>query len=588
MKKNLIKVLTFIFVLVFALILLPNTSAEESVTNEKVNKLFEEYYHDSVYTKNTVINLTSTAQEELIQHFHAQANQLVRTTYYSGDALWMSRGAEGEGVKYSYYGTHYTNGVADGVTNGVATTPLVAPENTSVVLKGEGKESMEAYYTTLYDLMNSNANWNVEGNVYSSTDLTMLKYFLDFTAPCLLDSVISSNYFAFSKVTVEEINNELVLKLWVSSLNYGAIVNGVENAENVLSQAVISAHNYSDWQQVKAPTLCEEGLKVRTCSCGDEIKEVLSAKADFRNDFSLESNNGNWQYGKVEYFWGESESFNFTPLTEKTGDAWVADGVEVKAGWINVNSMMGISYTATEGINISSVLEFFGATDKTALSVRIGIKNNEGVLYGNPTFDRLDVNQTKVVKTYYLNAGDTIYFIFGNENWEDGAYPNGQLDIKLTPAIEYRKEFNTEVSNGVWKYGSVDYNWGANDFTVIPAVNKNGGNDGWVAEGLEIKADWMFCGNLTAIGYTATEELYGKVVVRFNGELASTQVSLRTAVKNSEGVLYYSPTFNKIEHTGVLEFECHLNPGDTFYCIFGNEANFDEAKGHVEILIYNK
>ena len=240
MKKNLIKVLTFIFVLVFALILLPNTSAEESVTNEKVNKLFEEYYHDSVYTKNTVINLTSTAQEELIQHFHAQANQLVRTTYYSGDALWMSRGAEGEGVKYSYYGTHYTNGVADGVTNGVATTPLVAPENTSVVLKGEGKESMEAYYTTLYDLMNSNANWNVEGNVYSSTDLTMLKYFLDFTAPCLLDSVISSNYFAFSKVTVEEINNELVLKLWVAADTSGFIANAVDGEANVLSTAVIT------------------------------------------------------------------------------------------------------------------------------------------------------------------------------------------------------------------------------------------------------------------------------------------------------------------------------------------------------------
>lgn len=216
----------------------PDTPVVPEPTNEveKVNKLFTEYYNEGTYVKNTSIYLNATAVEELATHFHVE-NHLVRTTYYTPEALWMSQGAEGEGVKYSYYGSAANNG---GVTYGVAENALEAPETTNVVLSGAGKESMEAYYTTLADLKSNTAVWVADGNGYATTDATVLAWFLDFTAPCLYGSVITSNYFSYAKATVEEENDELVLKLWVTSENWSAIANGVEGSDNVLSTAVIS------------------------------------------------------------------------------------------------------------------------------------------------------------------------------------------------------------------------------------------------------------------------------------------------------------------------------------------------------------
>ena len=431
MKKNILKITAFLLVAAASLAVLfsSKASAEENVENNNVKSLFEEYYHDGVYTKDTLINLTETAQSELITHFHAQANALVRTTYYSGDALWMSRGAEDNGVKYSYYGTHYTDGVADGVTNATANTPLVTPENPSVVLKGEGRESMENYYTTLFDFINCDAEWVVDGNGYSTTDAKVLKYYLDFTAPCLYDTVLTNNYFSYAKATVEEVNNELVMKLWVTTENYGAINGGVENANNVLSQATIKSHHYSDWYVEKNPTIKEEGLKVKSCSCGDRITQVVAAGVNFTRDFNLDSANGNWKYGSIEYHWVGSETFDFTPLTDRTGDAWVAEGIEIKADWINVNKMMAVAYTVTEDVNADAFIKFVGGTEATRLSLRIGIKNSEGVLYSNPEFNGMETNVLELNKTYDFKAGDVIYFIFGNEVWADGVYTSGNLQI---------------------------------------------------------------------------------------------------------------------------------------------------------------
>ena len=210
----------------------------------KVKGLFTTYYGEGTYTKDTTINLTSKAQTELITHFHANANALVRSTYYTKDALWMSQDAEGKDVKYSYYGTAANNG---GVTYGVADSPKAAPEKVSTVLSGVGKESMEAYYTTLFDLKeNTTATWKLDGNGYATSDATMLQFFLDFTAPCLYNTVATSNYFVFDKATVEEVNGTLVLKLWVSGSNYGAINGGKQGVANVLSSAVISDREYDD------------------------------------------------------------------------------------------------------------------------------------------------------------------------------------------------------------------------------------------------------------------------------------------------------------------------------------------------------
>lgn len=229
------KLLTFILVLVslFTVVAVANTKEVEAASaSDDVKALFGEYYNNGTYTKKTTINLTEEAVVDLAQHFHVE-NHLVRTTYYTPEALWMSQGAEGEGVKYSYYGSAADNG---GVTYGVATTPNVAPEKVSVVLKGEGKESMEAYYTTLADLKDNTAAWTVDGNGFSTTDSTVLSWFLDFTAPCLYGSVFETHFFTYTKAYVEEQGVNLVLRLYVTQENgEGA----VSNNDNILSEAII-------------------------------------------------------------------------------------------------------------------------------------------------------------------------------------------------------------------------------------------------------------------------------------------------------------------------------------------------------------
>lgn len=195
----------------------------ETNYNKEVNQLFNKYYDNGIYVKDTIINLTDAAKDDLINYFHASVNILERTTYYSNDELWMSRG---DG-KYSYYGTN-----SSGLTNATAITPYETPSNLKVVITGT---TMLDYYTTLEKIKTNDAVWKKEGNVYYTTDPVVLKYYLDFTAPCLLEDIFNSNYFIYEKATLEEVNNTLVLKLVINSEMH----NAVTSSENVLSQATI-------------------------------------------------------------------------------------------------------------------------------------------------------------------------------------------------------------------------------------------------------------------------------------------------------------------------------------------------------------
>ena len=163
---------------------------------------------------------------------------------------------------------------------------------------------------------------------------------------------------------------------------------------------------------------------------------TVNVIADYKTDFDL-SNEGVWQYGSIDYSWGNSETFEFTNLTEmnENEDGLIADGIEVKAGWINAGSMMAISYTATAKMNIKAIVNFVGGTSETRLSLRVGVKNSEGNLYSNPNFYGMNSVTLLETLTFELNEGDTIYFIFGNENWStEGAYPNGELSIGIFQA----------------------------------------------------------------------------------------------------------------------------------------------------------
>ena len=60
-------VLSFIFVILNSFVFADNTNEQNDV-----NELFEKYYHDGVYTKETSINLNDEALVEAIKYFHNQ------------------------------------------------------------------------------------------------------------------------------------------------------------------------------------------------------------------------------------------------------------------------------------------------------------------------------------------------------------------------------------------------------------------------------------------------------------------------------------------------------------------------------------
>ena len=121
----------------------------------------------------------------------------------------------------------------------------------------------------------------------------------------------------------------------------------------------------------------------------------------------------------------------FTQATSKNdgGDGWAAEGVEIKGGWINSNGMAAIAYTVDEAARVGVTLEFIGSQAETHLILRIGIKSSLGAIYFNPDFIDSGTNTISVTKSYNLAAGDTLYFIFSNDNPD--AYPNGGLSVTL-------------------------------------------------------------------------------------------------------------------------------------------------------------
>ena len=60
--------------------------------------------------------------------------------------------------------------------------------------------------------------------IAAATNIDVIDEFRQFTAPCFLElDEYSKNYFTFTKVSIEEIDDTLVLSLYVSSLNVGSV-----------------------------------------------------------------------------------------------------------------------------------------------------------------------------------------------------------------------------------------------------------------------------------------------------------------------------------------------------------------------------
>ena len=208
---------------------------ENTSVRNNLKELLTQFYNDGTYKKETAINLTEAASNELLINggWHAKANELERTTYYDVDSLWMSRGPESDGKGYSFYGSAANNG---GVTNAYAAVAGEKPADAKVVLSGEGKNSMNEYYSGLEDILATVEEWTKSGDVYTTANKDVLELFKAFVAPCYLGfNTTTGNYITFTSATIQKVNGQLVLQLHATG-DSAKIVNGT----TVFAQATIS------------------------------------------------------------------------------------------------------------------------------------------------------------------------------------------------------------------------------------------------------------------------------------------------------------------------------------------------------------
>ena len=419
MKRKLFTLL-MLLVSVFAIVMISNTSTEAATANEEVKALFEEYYNKGTYTKDTVINLTEKAQEDLTikGYFHAGVNLLKRTTYYKGDSLWMSNHLNG----YSYYGTHYNGEEADGVTNAHTSEPLVQPENPSVVLSGEGKNSMEEYYTTLADLIANEATWTANGTEYSTDDETVKGYFLDFTAPCLYANengkVGTKNYFTFTKAVVKTVDHNLVLELYVSSTDFAAVSGGVEGEENVLSTATIKPSHIHDYAIAKS----DSNNHWNECSCGEKADlethtpgvsaSWTSAQICTKCNYELNS-----KVTSVTIYYYNSKGWSTVNLY-----AWIVDPI---ASWpgsaMNVASEVGSNWYSLEvkADSLEGLKIIFN--NGSAQTGDISVVEGKYYYYGTNTTGYATASEVEeAVANEQQPSGVTLY-LKPNSNWKQSS-----------------------------------------------------------------------------------------------------------------------------------------------------------------------
>ena len=204
--------------------------------SQSVRLLFEKYYNNGYYTKDSVLNVNDTAISEIKTYFHASASIRYRRTVYTPSALEMVTSVDG--VSYSNSISRYEDKDGKVYHTGLGDDYYV------------NWSSVEDKFVTLDDFINDNSiYWTYSNGVYThnlssptfvagdDVEDDMTRMAREFVAPMwLAPDEINCNYHKFTKLTVEVVNEVLVIKLYVDGLNSGILVDG---ADNVFSQVSI-------------------------------------------------------------------------------------------------------------------------------------------------------------------------------------------------------------------------------------------------------------------------------------------------------------------------------------------------------------
>ncbi len=204
--------------------------------DEDVVELFSTYYNEGSYVKETVLNTNEFADEDVNDYFHAGAQVKYRQTTYAPGQLSMVTKATSEAEWGTHTSTYKDNGTGvDHLTNGVKDYSV------SGTVNGQDRSSVENWYVTLHDFVNTElTGWEYADGVYTlslADNELATKMAREFVAPMWLETEEAKNYVQFDKLTVEEVGESLVMKLYVDSTNSGQLVEG---ANLVFSQTTIT------------------------------------------------------------------------------------------------------------------------------------------------------------------------------------------------------------------------------------------------------------------------------------------------------------------------------------------------------------
>ena len=333
-----------------------------------MKELFNKYYNNGSYKRDTVINMNDAAKNELIKCFHAESNLLIRDTYFVGGELWMLN----EAGTYSYYGTDGEN-----MTSARTEKALYQPKSVHTAYVGH---TMEKHYTTLFDIKDNEAEWTKNGKVYSTNNPDVIQMFLDFTAPCFYGlNETNKNYWTMSSVEVEETENSLKLRLLTSG-DSGKITddNGVLSVATITKDTFnVTITNIADALSAASSTpLCLQGT-------------VVSYYTSGTNSFILGDGNG-----KNIVVYSPNKAVNLNDKVEVTGS---------KAFYNNKTHQVG-SNPKVEVIEESG---FKPSTTAVTLSEAIEIANKLDVDF---------VSQNKYTISGNIDIQDSYYYVSDGTN----------------------------------------------------------------------------------------------------------------------------------------------------------------------------
>ena len=326
-----------------------NNANAADTTVDDLNKLVTKYYNNGVYTKKTQIDATEAFKNDIATYFHGTSVQLDRTTYYKGNALLMGDFDGGFDEINSGYGTETSTGK---MTHFVYNTDKNSTKIDYTVSKthknwhNSNLDGMEGFYFTLHDMTSSDyfKNWTANTYTVENANDPYLADFLNFTAPCLYDTVLGTNFVTAKGITlkIEDKTTYLSLQIILGSTNSGS----VKNTSRILSEARVYIDNILFNEEISYSLVVnnKDSYDMVAHTTEGEVKaEGISLKAG--DTFHVENSFG-WEYNKVknsEYSTGfeapHDGNYDFYYHTTEL-HTWVTVPEDPNAGIISINFIM--------------------------------------------------------------------------------------------------------------------------------------------------------------------------------------------------------------------------------------------------------